>query len=253
MASEWFYQVMGKQVGPVSSAELLALAQDGTVAHDTPVRKGPDGKWVSAARVKGLSFVTPIAPNGTDGRMESKPQVSDGSAINEVHANNKTFLPTEAAQPVVEPQAPLFLEGRQGRSVIVHGTTVKIINKAGVFAARREKILPIRHITSVEVKEPGAFFAGFVRFSIAGGQSLDTSDEFDAALDENSVVFDGTDNYVMALEIKTYIEWFTETDSQASPKGLSIADEIVKLKRLTDEGILTKEEFEAKKKQLLGI
>ncbi|MGA3599022.1 SHOCT domain-containing protein [Lysinibacillus agricola] len=34
---------------------------------------------------------------------------------------------------------------------------------------------------------------------------------------------------------------------------MSAADEILKFKKLLDDGILTKEEFDAKKKQLLGI
>jgi len=60
MASEWFYQVMGTQVGPVSSVELRNLAQAGTVTTETPVANAPSGPWVSAGRVKGLFAV----PNG---------------------------------------------------------------------------------------------------------------------------------------------------------------------------------------------
>jgi hypothetical protein len=65
VASRWFYEVMGKQIGPVSSADLLALAQRGTVTYDTPIRKGPDGNWVSAKRVQGLF----PAPNTTSPPM----------------------------------------------------------------------------------------------------------------------------------------------------------------------------------------
>ena len=54
MASQWFYQVMGDEVGPVSAADLRNLAQNGTVARDTLVRKAPDGAWVLAERVQGL-------------------------------------------------------------------------------------------------------------------------------------------------------------------------------------------------------
>lgn len=39
----------------------------------------------------------------------------------------------------------------------------------------------------------------------------------------------------------------------SSVDSMSIADEIRKFKELADEGIITQEEFEAKKKQLLGI
>ena len=54
MASEWFYQVMGKQVGPVSSAELRNLAERGTISTETPIANVPTGPWVPATRVKGL-------------------------------------------------------------------------------------------------------------------------------------------------------------------------------------------------------
>jgi hypothetical protein len=45
MASEWFYQVMGEQVGPVSSTELRNLAQQGTVLRDTLVKNAPK-EWL---------------------------------------------------------------------------------------------------------------------------------------------------------------------------------------------------------------
>ena len=52
MAAEWFYLVLDQELGPVSSAELKALAADGDVSSDTLVRKGPAGKWVLAGEVK---------------------------------------------------------------------------------------------------------------------------------------------------------------------------------------------------------
>ena len=75
VASQWFYEVAGKQVGPVSSAELLALAQRGTVTYDTPVRKGLDGNWVLAKRVRGL-FPEPNAtsPSMPTAASEASPK-----------------------------------------------------------------------------------------------------------------------------------------------------------------------------------
>ena len=43
------------------------------------------------------------------------------------------------------------------------------------------------------------------------------------------------------------------TSSTSDPSTVSAADEILKMKELMDAGILTQDEFEAKKKQLLGI
>jgi len=62
MASQWFYQVMGEEVGPISSAELRNLAQRGAVKQDTPVRNRPDQIWVPAERVQGLFAVSNLAP-----------------------------------------------------------------------------------------------------------------------------------------------------------------------------------------------
>ena len=41
MASQWFYQVAGKQVGPISSAELRNLVQRGVISTDTLVKTRP--------------------------------------------------------------------------------------------------------------------------------------------------------------------------------------------------------------------
>jgi hypothetical protein len=67
MAKEWFYQVMGAELGPISSAELKRKAQLGQIQFDTPVRAAPEGKWQAAERIKGLIdpppvVATPAAP-----------------------------------------------------------------------------------------------------------------------------------------------------------------------------------------------
>src|SRR5438105_5252300 len=64
MASEWFYQIMGDTVGPLSVQDIKAHAHEGRITHDTKVRKGIDGQWILADRVKGL---LPIANQATDG------------------------------------------------------------------------------------------------------------------------------------------------------------------------------------------
>ena len=152
----------------------------------------------------------------------------------------------------------LTLEGRQGKTVLVEGPTVKLIKRGSLFASRREKTIPIRNISSVEVKEPGALFAGFIQFSIAGGVPRDSSFTLsggacDALQDENSVVFADSSSYEMALEIKEYIESYTETPSSTEGSSVSAADEIVKLKSLMDQGIISPADFQAKKRQLLGV
>ncbi len=54
MANPWFFQVMGAEIGPLTSAELKEKVQIGQIQPDTLVRSGQDGKWIPADRWKGL-------------------------------------------------------------------------------------------------------------------------------------------------------------------------------------------------------
>jgi serine/threonine protein kinase len=49
---EWYYKVMGEEVGPVSSLELQKLIRTGSVTDFSEVCPGLSGDWVSAATVK---------------------------------------------------------------------------------------------------------------------------------------------------------------------------------------------------------
>ncbi|TWT74578.1 hypothetical protein Pla123a_34020 [Posidoniimonas polymericola] len=54
MATEWYCRLMGAELGPFTSKQLLEMARSHQVTPDDSVRKGPDGEWVGAHRVKGL-------------------------------------------------------------------------------------------------------------------------------------------------------------------------------------------------------
>ncbi len=112
MASEWFYQVMGKQVGPVSSAELRNLAQRGIVTFDTPVRKGAGRTWVSAQRVRGLfrtpNTASPRIPTVTADLLRKQP--ADVSRQKPRQPLSSDPQPTPNAPPSGEP-SPLTAIG----------------------------------------------------------------------------------------------------------------------------------------------
>jgi hypothetical protein len=59
MAIEWFYLAKGRQMGPVTTAELCRLADTGNITPDTLVCRSTtthvaDVRWVRAAKVQGL-------------------------------------------------------------------------------------------------------------------------------------------------------------------------------------------------------
>ena len=45
----------------------------------------------------------------------------------------------------------------------------------------------------------------------------------------------------------------SQSEKASSASSISVADEILKFKNLFDMGAITQEEFEAKKKQILGL
>ncbi|MFR7484891.1 MAG: SHOCT domain-containing protein [Acutalibacter sp.] len=114
------------------------------------------------------------------------------------------------------------------------------------------KTIPLSSVTSVQIKKPGSIMAGFISFSIAGGKEFMGASTMDAIQDENSFLI-RNETYLKATKIKEYI------DSQIANRGkegtiqLSSADEIAKFKSLLDQGVITQDEFDAKKKQLLGL
>lgn len=52
--AEWFYQSMGSEAGPISSAELKQKAAAGVITPDTLIRQGKSGAWVAAVKANGL-------------------------------------------------------------------------------------------------------------------------------------------------------------------------------------------------------
>lgn len=114
-----------------------------------------------------------------------------------------------------------------------------------------EKTIPLKSITSVQIKKPG-LTNGYIQFSLPGGNES-KGGVFKATQDENTVMFSGK-YYKDMLELKQTIESIIFSDAKGkSAQITSSADEILKFKKLLDEGIITQEEFDAKKKLVLGI
>ncbi|MFJ7730655.1 DUF4429 domain-containing protein [Lysinibacillus sp. NPDC097231] len=141
-------------------------------------------------------------------------------------------------------------------TVTVDDYTIKIqprgfsnfINKGGT---KGEKSIPINSITAIQFKKPG-LTTGYIQFAYSGSSET-KGGTLAAVKDENSITFvkrelQQAKALIALIETKRHAR-----TSLAQAATLSTADEILKMKELLDAGILTKDEFEAKKKQLLGI
>ena len=116
---------------------------------------------------------------------------------------------------------------------------------------RGEKTIPLKNITAVQLKKPGMMH-GYIQFSINGAVEA-KGDVMELLKDENTIVFAGNHLDDM-LELKSIVESVNYSAQRADNKTqYSSAAQIKEFKSLLDEGILTQEEFDLKKKQLLGL
>ncbi|MDR1316034.1 MAG: DUF4429 domain-containing protein [Spirochaetales bacterium] len=114
------------------------------------------------------------------------------------------------------------------------------------------KTIPFSSITAIQFKKSG-LVSGYIQFTLHGGKES-TGGAFAAATDENSFMFSGQNE--MAEKVRDYIEERVQAIKALPAAGsdaVSKADEIRKYKALADDGIISMEEFEQKKKQLLGL
>lgn len=113
-------------------------------------------------------------------------------------------------------------------------------------------------VTGVQFRNATMFTNGFLQFDYPGAQDRDPFHS------ENSFVFGGMPGSAgfkrvqqempqIVAAIKEKIAEARQTKSQPVQAALSPAEELRKFKELLDMGIVTQEEFDAKKKQLLGL
>ena len=148
-----------------------------------------------------------------------------------------------------------YLEGVGGK-LYVYENKVEI-EHGGVlgtmsYGVSGMKTIPMQSIQSVQFKEGGMAFNGFIKFGVLGGNEKQGG-IMGATEDENSVIFKKKDN-TEARQIKDFIEskiYASNKPSATIINQVSSADEIMKLKSLLDSGVITDEEFEKKKSQLL--
>jgi hypothetical protein len=115
---------------------------------------------------------------------------------------------------------------------------------------RGDKSIPYKSIVAVQLKRAG-MTAGYIQITLAGG-SESKAGLFQSTTDENSINFHANGgNNDKFEEAKRLIEERISTDSQ-TPQNNPLND-LEKLAELKDKGIITDEEFQQKKKQILGL
>ncbi len=144
-----------------------------------------------------------------------------------------------------------------GFTLKASGQTVAIVRK------REEETIPVSGIQSFSLKEPRGIGYGKIVFSTAQAATAGVNVGFGigVAIGAEKTFFFTGDETENAIALRDFVSRggdHPQPEQQPSAiseekKVVSVVDEIRGLKGLLDDGILTQAEFDAKKKQLLGI
>ena len=155
-------------------------------------------------------------------------------------------------------EEPIVATGHNG-TVSFDGDFVTITRtgfRARATVGKGEKRIPVRAITAIQWKPPGLLVNGYVQFTIGGGNEARSrfgSQTTDAVTDENSVIV--TKHQQADFErLRTAVEGQIGADRQPAPATAVQSDVLAQLEqlaRLRDIEVLTVDEFESKKADLL--
>lgn len=128
---------------------------------------------------------------------------------------------------------------------------------ARMTVGKGEKRIPVASITAVQWKPAGAMVNGYIQFSMGGGNESRAqfgSQTTNAVKDENSVVFTKKQMPDFAELRSALEEAIAHSGRPSEPSAPAVPDHLAQLKQLgelRDSGVLSEEEFVAKKAEIL--
>lgn len=122
---------------------------------------------------------------------------------------------------------------------------------------RSEREILLSQIVSVGFRKATTLGNGFIQFVLSGGRE---AADPDVARDENTILFRSA-RQAEFERIKAAIEMrksaaravLPQYQPQPQPRAPSYIEELEQLASLRDKGVITEDEFAAKKRQILGI
>ena len=149
----------------------------------------------------------------------------------------------------------MIAKGVNGQVKIVGAKIV--ISRKGAMAFmthgfKGNKEILISQISSIQYKQAGMMTNGYIQFAFIGGQEAKRG-LLQSTQDENSIVFNRRQQPHFD-ELKAEIDRIRDSlDREVTAAPMSGLDELEKLASLKDKGVITEDEFQEKKKQILGL
>lgn len=216
-----------------SQDESIFLDLKRTIEQDKS--RGVKGQWPSARQASTSPATAQRAPSAGDPDEKFR---------------SKYRIPAETLLARAKGQGYVSFDG--------HFVTIQQVGIGRVVVGKGVKRIPITAISSVQVKSPGWVVAGFIQFSIAGGNEKSSrfgSQSWTAAEDENSMMI-GYGEEPAFLALRDAVEAAQRALHQPPvllphPVTDDVFAQLEKLGRLRDTGVIRPDEFEAKKAELL--
>lgn len=185
---------------------------------------------------------------------------NERKSSNEKHSDRYSWAGPFEGQDLV-----YSFDGVRGRHIDIYRDKVVLTTKVTIGsilthnATDGEKTIYYSDCIGIQFK-PSSLTIGYLQFETASSSGNNQSGNF---FNENSFTYDQNVMSNKKMEevvnfVKKQIDDIKKGKNQPLPAQNNtnlplIADELLKLKQLVDMGVLTQEEFEAKKKQLLGL
>ena len=260
------------------------MATKGDVRREDFLWKEGMPNWVLAAKVNGLFPILSNSPPNEPAQSSIDSRTTNSTLKSQVASTVPTKTPagvtpntpemaSDAAWVVVQTEVPLP-KGTQSAS------SRPVLNAAAVFTMKGvqdvlevfddrvtitpkgvlgflnkglkgTKEIPFTSIIAVQFREGGTVFSGYLQFTIPGGNES-KGGLWAAAQDENTFMFTQPFN-AMAKEIKEHIDAKVRSSRtpQLATHPASLSDELQKLAKLKEQGVLSADEFQAAKKKLI--
>jgi hypothetical protein len=152
----------------------------------------------------------------------------------------------------------LEVKGYTGQLTVTERKVIIRRKGLGGFLARGgmagDKEIPIKSITAIEFRNANLLTNGRIQFSIHG-EAGHKGSAVSAVNDENTIIFTKSQHESFA-KAKALIEDLMQKAEQHTGtvvNQVSSADELKKFAELKNQGLITEEEYNKKKKDLLGI
>jgi hypothetical protein len=145
--------------------------------------------------------------------------------------------------------AQLYAKGSNGL-ITIDGDWLTIDRKGFARAGQPQgdRRIPLASITAVQLRHARVFTDGFIRFTVGGSPEFRDGLQ-NAMRDENAVTFHRRQARGFNI-IRAAVEQYITAARSGAGEG-DITEQIRKLGELRDQKLITEEEFETKKAQLL--